>query len=126
MELGGFFAGAGFVGCRMVKMSPVFPFLTPLKTRLRCRMATTTPTTRSSFSLPSIISIIAAIWSFFATALGGLVLAIIAIIFGLIGVLISLSPAKRGGVISTFGVGAGVIGIIAAVIKAIIWLVNRG
>lgn len=87
-------------------------------------MAEITPTTRSSFSIASIISVVAAIWSFFQGAIGGLVLAIIAIVFGLIGVLLSLSPAKRGGVISTFSIGAGVIGIIAAVIKAILYLLD--
>lgn len=87
-------------------------------------MAEITPSTRSSFSIPSLISIVAAIWSFFQGAIGGLFLAVIAIVFGLIGVFLSLSPAKRGGMVSTFSVGAGVIGIIAAVIKAIIYLVS--
>jgi hypothetical protein len=87
-------------------------------------MAETTPSTRSSFSIPSIISVIAAIWSFTTGAFFGLVLAIIAIIFGLLGVLLSLSPAKRGGVVSTFGVGAGAIGVIAAIVKAIMWIVS--
>ena len=87
-------------------------------------MAETTPSTRSSFSIPSIISVIAAIWSFTTGAFFGLVLAIIAIVFGLLGVLLSLSPAKRGGVVSTFGVGAGAIGVIAAVVKAIMWMLG--
>ena len=87
-------------------------------------MAEITPSTRSSFSIPSIISVIAAIWSFTTGAFFGLVLAIIAIIFGLLGVLLSLSPAKRGGVVSTFGVGAGAIGVIAAIVKAIMWIVS--
>ncbi|QJE98043.1 hypothetical protein [Luteolibacter luteus] len=89
-------------------------------------MAETTPSTRSSFSIPSIISVIAAIWSFFQGTFGGLFLAIIAIVFGLIGVMLSLSPAKRGGVVSTFSIGVGVIGIIAAVIKAIMYLLGGG
>lgn len=87
-------------------------------------MATTTPTTGSSFSLPSLISVVAAIGSFMTGAIWGLVLAVIAIAFGLLGVLLSLSPAKRGGVVSTFAVGAGAIGIIAAIIKAIMYFAS--
>ena len=85
-------------------------------------MAESTPNSKSSFSIPSIISLIAAIWSFTSGAIFGLILAIIAIIFGLLGIILSLSPAKRGGVISTFGIGAGAIGVIAAVVKAIMWI----
>jgi len=81
-----------------------------------------TPATRASFSIPSIIAVLAAIGSFMNGATLGLLLAVIAIFFGIIGVVLSLSPAKRGGVISTFGIGAGVIGIIAAVIKAMMYL----
>lgn len=87
-------------------------------------MADIIPTRRSTFSVPSIISVVAAIGSFTTGAFFGLVLAIIAIIFGLIGVLMALSPAKRGGIASTFGVAAGAIGIIAAVIKAIMWILS--
>ena len=85
-------------------------------------MAEITPSTKSTFSIPSIISLIAAIWSFTSGAIFGLILAIIAIIFGLLGIILSLSPAKRGGVISTFGIGAGAIGVVAAVVKAIMWI----
>ena len=81
-----------------------------------------TPATRASFSIPSIIAILAAIGSFMNGATLGLLLAIVAIFFGIVGVVLSLSPAKRGGVISTFGIGAGFIGIIAAVIKAMMYL----
>ena len=87
-------------------------------------MATTTPVTRNSFSIPSIIAVVAGIWSFFATALGGLLLALIAIVFGILGVIISLSPVKRGGVASTFGIFAGGLGIVAALIKGVMWLMS--
>ncbi|MEK7951443.1 hypothetical protein [Luteolibacter soli] len=82
----------------------------------------TTPATRASFSLPSLIAIVAAIGSFMNGATFGLILAIVAIFFGIIGVVLSLAPSKRGGVISTFGIGAGLIGILAAVIKASMYL----
>ena len=79
---------------------------------------------RPSFSIPSIIALLAAIGSFMNGAILGMVLAVVAIVFGILGVLLSLAPAKRGGVISTFGIGAGVIGIIAAVIKAVMWILS--
>jgi hypothetical protein len=87
-------------------------------------MATTTPVTRNSFSIPSIIAVVAGIWSFFATAIGGLLLALIAIVFGILGVIISLSPVKRGGVASTLGIFAGGLGIVAALVKGVMWLMS--
>ncbi|RYD62283.1 MAG: hypothetical protein EOP83_15000 [Verrucomicrobiaceae bacterium] len=72
--------------------------------------------------MPSIIAVLAAIGSFMNGATLGLILAIVAIFFGIVGVVLSLAPGKRGGVISTFGIGAGLIGIIAAVIKAAMYL----
>jgi hypothetical protein len=84
-------------------------------------MNATTPSTRASFSVPSIIAIFAAIGSFMNGATLGLILAVVAIFFGIVGVVLSLAPGKRGGVISTFGIGAGLIGIIAAVIKAMMY-----
>jgi hypothetical protein len=85
-------------------------------------MAQSTLSSRASFSIPSIIALLAAIGSFMNGAILGMILAVIAIVFGILGVVLSLAPAKRGGVISTFGIGAGVIGIIAAVIKAVMWI----
>lgn len=82
-------------------------------------MSQPSTTTRASFSIPSIIALLAAIGSFMNGAILGMVLAVVAIVFGILGVLLSLAPAKRGGVISSFGIGAGVLGIIAAVIKAV-------
>lgn len=76
----------------------------------------------ASFSIPSIIAIVAAFLSFNAGAAMGFFLALIAILFGVIGVTIALSPTKRGGVASTFAVLAGAVGIVVALIKAISWL----
>lgn len=78
--------------------------------------------TKPSFSIPSILAIIAAIASFFQGATFGLILAVIAIIFGIIGVLLSLSVRKRGGIVSFASVAAGLIGIIAAIIKAMLYM----
>jgi hypothetical protein len=74
---------------------------------------------KAAFSIPSIIAVIAAFFSFTNGAFLGFVLAGVAIVFGFIGVLLSLSPSVRGGMISFVGIAAGVIGIIAAVIKTI-------
>ena len=78
---------------------------------------------RASVSIPAIISLIAAILSFATGAFWGFMLAIVAIIFGVIGVVMALSPNVRGGFISMLSLFAGGIGLIAAVIKALMWLV---
>jgi hypothetical protein len=79
-------------------------------------------TRRAKFSVPSIIAIVAALLSFTTGAFWGFVLAIIAMIFGLIGVFLSLSPSIRGGVVSFLSLVAGALGLMAAVVKAIMWL----
>ena len=81
-----------------------------------------TGTTKASFSIPSIIAVIAAIASFATGAFWGLILALVAIFFGVLGVVMSLSSTVRGGMVSTFSLLAGVAGIVAAGIKAIAWL----
>ena len=78
--------------------------------------------TRAGVSVPAIISLIAAILSFATGAFWGFILAVIAIIFGIIGVIVALSPNVRGGIISMVSLMAGGIGLIAAVIKALMWL----
>jgi hypothetical protein len=72
-----------------------------------------------AFSIPSIIAIVCAIASFMFGAAMGFILAIVAIVSGIIGVLLALSPRVRGGMISIFSVIAGVIGIVAAVFKLV-------
>ena len=74
---------------------------------------------KAVFSIPSLIAIAAALGSFSTGAFWGLVLAIVAIVAGLLGVILSLSPKIRGGVFSIFGVLAGVIGIVAAIFKLV-------
>lgn len=84
-----------------------------------------TPSSRPSpiFSIASVLSVVCAVGSFLSGAILGLVLAVLAILFGSFGTLLSLSPHRRGGVMSTFAMVAGVIGIVAALIKALLWLV---
>ncbi len=77
---------------------------------------------KAAFSIPSIIAVIAAFFSFSTGAFWGFVLAGIAIVFGILGVVLSLSPRVRGGFISIIGIAAGGIGIIAAIVKTIQWL----
>ena len=77
----------------------------------------------AKFSIPSIIALVAAVLSFVTGAVAGLILACIAILFGIIGVLLSFSSRTRGGVVSTLSLLAGFVGIVAAIIKAVAWLV---
>jgi hypothetical protein len=73
------------------------------------------------FSIPSLIAIGAAIASFFVSAMGGFILALIAIVFGIIGVMMSLSPSVRGGFVSVLSLIMAAIGIVVAIAKAIAW-----
>ncbi len=81
-------------------------------------------TSRAAFSIPSILALVAAIASFYVGAFFGLILAGLAIVMGAIGVVLALSPKTRGGIFSVIGIAGGLIGIIAAVIKAIMWLLG--
>ncbi len=76
--------------------------------------------TKPHFSLPSIIAIGAAIASLFVGAGTGFILAIVAIIFGVIGFLLALSPSVRGGIISIFSLLIAAAAIVIAIIKAIV------
>jgi hypothetical protein len=77
---------------------------------------------KAKFSVPSIIAIVSALLSFTTGAFWGFLLAVVAIVSGLIGVALSLSPTVRGGLISGFSLVAGLIGLMAALIKALGWL----
>jgi hypothetical protein len=77
---------------------------------------------KAKFSIPSLIAIVTALLSFTTGAFWGFVLAFVAIVCGLIGVVLSLSPTVRGGMISAFSLVTGSIGLIVALIKALRWL----
>ena len=79
---------------------------------------------RAAFSIPSILSVVAAIFSFRMGAFFGLFLAGVAVVLGILGLLLSLSPTTRGGIFSMLGIFGGSVGIIAAVVKAIMWIAN--
>lgn len=74
------------------------------------------------FSIPSILAILAAILSFSFGAILGLVFSALALIFGALGLFIALAPGKRGGGLSIVAVILSMIGVIAAIIKAIMWI----
>ncbi len=78
-----------------------------------------TGASKPHFSIPSIIAIAAAIGSFYVGAFGGFILAIVAVVFGVIGFLLSLLPSVRGGFVSLLSLVLACIGIIAAIIKFI-------
>lgn len=82
-------------------------------------------TSKASFSVVSIAAIIAAILSFNAGAILGLILAALAFIFGSIGIMLALMPDTRGGGLSILAVILSFVGVIAAIVKAIIWIVSQ-
>jgi hypothetical protein len=80
---------------------------------------------KASFSVVSILAIIAAILSFNAGAILGLFLAALAFVFGAIGIILALKPDTRGGGLSILAVILSFVGVIAAIVKAIIWIVSQ-
>jgi hypothetical protein len=72
-----------------------------------------------AFSIPSLLAIAAALGSFMTGAFLGTLLAIAAIVLGLVGALLAMSPRVRGGMMSIVAIVAGLIGIIAAVFKLV-------
>lgn len=81
--------------------------------------ANATPGSKAHFSIPAIIAIAAAVGSFMMGSGMGFVLAIIAIIAGVIGMLLAFAPSVRGGMVSMISIFAGLIGIVAAIVKLI-------
>ncbi|MBK1833135.1 hypothetical protein [Roseibacillus ishigakijimensis] len=75
-----------------------------------------------TFSIASIVAVISAILSFATGAVLGFVFAGLAIVAGLFGVVVALSPAKRGGFASVLAILGGLVGIVAAVVKLLMWI----
>jgi hypothetical protein len=82
----------------------------------------TVTTSKATFSIPSLIAIVAAFASFAVGAFWGFVLALVALFFGVIGAVMALSPRVRGGMVSILSLIAAAVGIVVAGIKAIAWL----
>jgi hypothetical protein len=78
-----------------------------------------TASSGAKFSIPSIIAIICAIASWFVGAGLSILLAIVAIVFGLIGVVMSIHPARRGGTTSIFAVLLGALALVVSIIALI-------
>lgn len=73
-----------------------------------------------SFSIPSIVAILAAIATFFTgSGILTIVLAVSAVVAGLIGVVLALSPNVRGGIVSTIAVILGLLGVLVGGIRGI-------
>jgi hypothetical protein len=71
------------------------------------------------FSIPSLIAICCAIASLFVRPGMGILLAIVAIVFGVFGFALSMSPSIRGGVTSVVSMILASIGIVVALLRAI-------
>jgi hypothetical protein len=67
----------------------------------------------------AIIAIVAAIASFMSGAFWGLILAITAVVAGGLGMLIAVSPRRRGGLLSVGAIILGVIALVRAVLVAV-------
>lgn len=76
----------------------------------------------ATFSLPSILAVIAAVGSFFVGAFAGFLLALLAIVAAGIGIVVAMRPSRRGGFLSLAALMAGCVALVAAMIKALMWL----
>ena len=72
---------------------------------------------KAKFSAPSLIAIAAAIISLFLSAGWGLLFAVVAIVLGVVGFFLALSPRVRGGVVSVVSMLAGGLGILIALLR---------
>ena len=79
---------------------------------------------KATFSIPSLISLISALLILFVVqnGFGIFLLAGVSIVFGVLGLILSLSPKVRGGIVSFLSIAAGLIGVIIAVVKLIQWI----
>ena len=75
--------------------------------------------TGASYSVPSIIAIISAAASWFVSAGWSIFLAVLALLFGAIGVVMSIHPAKRGGVLSIVAIILGALAMLVSIIAVI-------
>jgi len=82
-------------------------------------MNATVAQNKPHFSIPSLIAIGSAIACFFVKPGAAIALAIVAIIFGVIGFLLSLAPSIRGGLTSIFSFILASIGIVVAIVRII-------
>jgi hypothetical protein len=74
-------------------------------------------------AVPAVIAIVIAIVAFFTGPVLGFFLSLGAILLGVIGLLVSASPRRRGGPMSLAAVGLGVIGIVYNVVRGALGLI---
>lgn len=74
-------------------------------------------TRRQTFSIPSLVAVVAAILSFLVSAGWGMLLAMVAIVAGVIGCVMAMSARTRGGIVSMASIVAGGLGIVAAILR---------
>jgi hypothetical protein len=67
----------------------------------------------------AIIAIVSAIASFASGAFWGVILAIVAVIAGALGMLIAVSPKRRGGILSIVAIVLGAIALVRAILVAV-------
>jgi hypothetical protein len=67
----------------------------------------------------AIVAIVAAIASFMSGAFWGLILAIVAVVAGGLGMLVAVSPRRRGGLLSLASIILGVIALVRALLVAV-------
>ena len=72
---------------------------------------------RPVLTIPSVAAAFCAMGSFATNPGWGFALAILAIVLGAIGILLSIIPGKRGGIVSLISMVVGVFGMIAAIFK---------
>ena len=85
-------------------------------------MSDTAPTVRRerpSFSIPSIIAIIAAIAIFFTGGIVAVLLTVVAVVCGVIGMVMALLPSVRGGIVSILSVVIAFIAVVVSIFQAI-------
>lgn len=74
-------------------------------------------------SLASILAIVAAIASFFVhSGIWGVMLAVVAVVLGLVGFAKAASPRVSGGILSLCAIGLGLIAVVFAVLRGLMHL----
>jgi phage-related protein len=79
----------------------------------------TLQTTKAHFSIPSLIALVSAIASFAVSPGAGFLLAVVAVVAGVLGIVLSMSPNIRGGLVSMFSLIVAAIGIVVAIARAL-------
>ena len=72
------------------------------------------------YSVPSMLAVAAAVGSFMVGAGLGIFLAIAAVVLGAVGIVLSVLPGRRGGLLSAISVLLGVVGVAVAIIRIIL------